>query len=91
VSPGEEDKDQLLQNVGVGDVKVVLESGYRDVSIELKIGLGLAISENIDLSIVHTLLSIYSCPAAIALFPTWKPICAVGSFMNPPNPGAPGA
>jgi hypothetical protein len=35
VSPGEEDKDQLVQDVGVGDVKVVLESGYRDIAIEL--------------------------------------------------------
>jgi hypothetical protein len=35
VSPGEENKDQLVQDVRVGDVKVVLESGYRDIAIEL--------------------------------------------------------
>jgi hypothetical protein len=35
VPPGEEDKQQLVQDVGVGDVKIVLEGGYRDVAIEL--------------------------------------------------------
>jgi hypothetical protein len=35
VSPGEEDKQQLVQDVGVGDVEIVLESGYRDIAIEL--------------------------------------------------------
>lgn len=35
-----------------------------------------------------TFCSMYSCPAIIAVFPTWNPICAVGSLMNPPNPGA---
>lgn len=35
MAPGKEDESELVQNVGVGDVEVVLEGGYGDIAIEL--------------------------------------------------------
>jgi len=35
MTPGEEDEANLAEDVGVGDIEIVLERGDRDISIEL--------------------------------------------------------
>jgi hypothetical protein len=87
VPPGEEHQEQLVKNIRVGDVEVVLERGYVDISTELQKQSSLAyaslvISEESRES--HTFCSMYSCPCLKAVWPNWAATWAVGSFMNWP-------
>jgi hypothetical protein len=38
VAPGEEDENQLVQHVGVGDVEVMLKGGDGNIAIKLLFG-----------------------------------------------------
>ena len=77
MSPREEDENQLIEDVGIGNVKVMFQRGDRDVAIKLSRQLVYLLHFPVFLlSFVWglTFCSIYSCPAAIAVFPTWNPI-----------------
>ncbi len=88
VAPGEEDDPEFLEDVGVGDVEVVFEGGDVYVAVDLVDISGHRFAYvGSGMGGWPTFCSTYSCPAATALLPIWKPICAVGSLMKPPKAG----
>lgn len=60
VSPWEEDESEFPQDIGVGDVEVVLQCGNGDVAVELELVLARMSKLTLSTSLVHTFCSMYS-------------------------------
>lgn len=79
VTPGEQEDAQLVQDVRVRHVEVVLEDRHRQKCAELHRSVNAAVGE------ARTLRCMYSPPTWATWRPNCTPICAVASFIMPPE------